>query len=221
MDVGSGVLLIWNDIAPGTEAGFRAWHDEEHIPERMAVPGFRRGRRLFGREAVPRWLTVYEADDPAVFSSPAYRARLDAPTARTAAMLPSFRLTERMAGYVAAARGCGRGTAMTAVRLWTPDGSAGLPGDGRLTRLADALAGDPGIVAVAVILRDAAGTGVRTAEKNLRTGDRRPPDAAVLVEERGKDASAASLSAEAAAILADAGRVSVDRYGLEFGLAAS
>ena len=41
---------IWNDIAPGMERAFRDWHDEEHIPERVGVPGFLSGRRFF----VPR-----------------------------------------------------------------------------------------------------------------------------------------------------------------------
>ena len=106
---GGGALLIWNDIAAGAEAAFREWHDEEHVPERVAIPGFLHGRRLFSRDATPRWLTFYEVDNVSVFSSPPYLARLDAPTPRTTAILPSFRMTQRMAGHVVRATGDGRG----------------------------------------------------------------------------------------------------------------
>ncbi|HMN86066.1 MAG TPA: hypothetical protein PKA74_08795 [Bauldia sp.] len=213
MKAGDGVLLIWNDIAAGSEAAFRAWHDEEHIPERMGVPGFLHGRRFFGAEAAPRWLTVYEAEAPSVFSSAPYRARLDRPSPRTSAILPSFRATERMAGHVVAATGWGRGPHMAAVRLRLPDGASGLEG------LLDRLRPGEGLVSAAVVAADMAGTAVRTAEKDLRTGDRDPPDAALLIE--AADPEAALLAA--ASILPPAGdaHVAVDRYRLEFGPSAA
>ena len=43
--LGSAVLAIWNDIAPGGDAEFNHWHTREHVPERVGVPGFLRGRR--------------------------------------------------------------------------------------------------------------------------------------------------------------------------------
>ena len=39
-----GILAIWHDCAPGREAEFEAWYQQEHLIERLAVPGF-----LFGR----------------------------------------------------------------------------------------------------------------------------------------------------------------------------
>ena len=42
---GSGVIAIWNDITDEGRANFYEWHDREHIPERVAIPGFLRGRR--------------------------------------------------------------------------------------------------------------------------------------------------------------------------------
>ncbi len=42
---GRALLAIWNGIAEEAEADFLAWHVREHIPERVAVPGFLRARR--------------------------------------------------------------------------------------------------------------------------------------------------------------------------------
>jgi len=42
---GSGVIAIWNDITEEGRANFYEWHDREHIPERVGIPGFLRGRR--------------------------------------------------------------------------------------------------------------------------------------------------------------------------------
>lgn len=54
--IGQGVLAIWNGIAPEAEAEFVAWHVREHIPERVGLPGFLRGRRYVGdAEAHPRY----------------------------------------------------------------------------------------------------------------------------------------------------------------------
>ena len=40
--LGQAVLAFWHDVAPGGEAEFDQWHLREHIPERLAVPGFPR-----------------------------------------------------------------------------------------------------------------------------------------------------------------------------------
>ena len=36
---------MWWNISPGTRAEFEDWHSHEHMPERLAIPGFRRGTR--------------------------------------------------------------------------------------------------------------------------------------------------------------------------------
>lgn len=42
---GQGAICIRNDITAEGEADFYAWHVEEHMPERIGIRGFRRGRR--------------------------------------------------------------------------------------------------------------------------------------------------------------------------------
>jgi hypothetical protein len=78
----SGILAIFNNVAPGREAEFEEWFQHEHLAERIAVPGFLLGRR---HEAVgnPRYFNFYVTTSVEVMKSPAYLARLDQPTSMT------------------------------------------------------------------------------------------------------------------------------------------
>jgi hypothetical protein len=75
------VLAIWTDIAPELEADFDEWYWREHLPERLCVPGFRRGRRLRAIDGAPRSLACYDLASVETIASPAYLERLDNPTA--------------------------------------------------------------------------------------------------------------------------------------------
>lgn len=53
------------------EAEFDRWYETEHIPERLACPGFLAATR-FRSEASPRYLTIYELAGPEALRSPEY-----------------------------------------------------------------------------------------------------------------------------------------------------
>jgi len=93
--LGQAAVVIFNDVTREGREAFYRWHDREHIPERLAIPGFRRGRRFGRRGHSPEWLTLYEADDLAVLTSRAYIDRLNAPTAATVSTVAHFRNTSR------------------------------------------------------------------------------------------------------------------------------
>jgi hypothetical protein len=93
--MGKAVVLIWNDVTQEGREGFYAWHDKEHIPERLSLDGFLRGRRYRGNDASPEWLTVYEARDMSVLTGEAYLERLNHPTPLTQASVKDFRNTAR------------------------------------------------------------------------------------------------------------------------------
>lgn len=78
--LGSAVVFILFDRAPGTLEDFYAWHDREHMPERLGVPGFLRGRRYHVVGIGPQFLTLYEARDLEVLVGPDYLQRLNNPT---------------------------------------------------------------------------------------------------------------------------------------------
>ena len=46
MLAGEAVIATWNGITPEGRDEFYAWHIQEHIPERVGFPGFRRGRHM-------------------------------------------------------------------------------------------------------------------------------------------------------------------------------
>jgi hypothetical protein len=72
-----GLLLTLTEPPPAMEEEFNAWYDEEHLPERLAIPGFRSARRwVSGRT----YLATYELDSAAVLQSAAYLARYQNPT---------------------------------------------------------------------------------------------------------------------------------------------
>jgi len=64
------------------EEEFNAWYDSEHLPERLAIPGFRSARR-WSADCAPaegKYRATYELDSPAVLQSPAYIARYSGAT---------------------------------------------------------------------------------------------------------------------------------------------
>jgi len=84
---GRGILAVWNNCAAGQETTYEAWYREEHLPERVGIPGFHFGRRYEALAATPRFFTYYVTDTPGILTSPAYAARLADPTPRTRAIM--------------------------------------------------------------------------------------------------------------------------------------
>lgn len=78
-----GILAIWNDCAPGHETEYEAWYQGEHLFERLAVPGFLRGRRYESVSGPPQYFTYYETASPHVLTSAAYLERVNNPTPLT------------------------------------------------------------------------------------------------------------------------------------------
>ena len=82
-----GVLAIWNDVEEGRESEFESWYKNEHLPERLAVPGFRLGRRFEALAGAPRYFCYYLTDSPDVLTSAAYLERLNHPTTWTRSIM--------------------------------------------------------------------------------------------------------------------------------------
>jgi hypothetical protein len=115
--LGRSAVVIWNDVVPEGREQFYAWHDKEHIPERLSLPGFRRGRRFVRPDHSPEWLTMYEAVDVRALVSPEYLASLNAPTPATVSTLKHFRNTSRAACRVVHSVGSSTGGHVLAMRL--------------------------------------------------------------------------------------------------------
>lgn len=169
--LGAGAVLVWNDVADEGREQFYDWHDKEHIPERLAIPGFRRGRRYARPGHSPEWLTVYEADDLDVVVSPEYLRRLNSPTPGTTRTLPYFRNTSRAVCRIVRSTGSSSGGHMLAMRLDVPaaQGEA-------MCRYVDAnvfarALALTGVVACHLYAADQQASYLRTAESNTREFD--------------------------------------------------
>jgi hypothetical protein len=78
-----GILAIWNDAAPGRDADLNLWFQNEHLEERLGVPGFLYGRRHQAISGACGYFNFYLVQSPAVLTSPAYLERLNNPTPMT------------------------------------------------------------------------------------------------------------------------------------------
>lgn len=116
--LGGAVLAFWHDLAPGTDIDdFNRWHNREHIPERVGVPGFLRGRRYEVAGPGPSYFILYETDGLGVLESTPYLERLDNPSPWTRRALPQFRNSKRTACRTVLSLGGGMGGALATIDL--------------------------------------------------------------------------------------------------------
>lgn len=118
---GQAFLALWNDIARAREPEYDQWHTLEHVPERVAVTGFKGARRYFNRSRqCHRYFTLYDVDSRATFDSEEYLDLLEHPTPWSASMRPDFSNVVRSICTVVTTRGTGIGAAM-AILCVPPD----------------------------------------------------------------------------------------------------
>jgi hypothetical protein len=170
--IGDAALGIWLDVDTAGLDDFNAWYRRQHLPERLSVPGFLRGRRYQTTGDGPVYFTLYETVDAAVLSSAPYLERLDDPTDWTRRALPRVRRmvrnayrrvagspTDRVAPHLLTVRikpHSGRGPA---VKRWLVEEAVG------------AFAGVDGVAGVALYESDGGGTSVVTEERRIVGGE--------------------------------------------------
>jgi len=103
--LGNGALAMWWDMASDMRAEFEDWHSHEHFPERMAIPGFRRGTRWMSATGDDSVFVLYEVDSHEVLGSAAYVAHLNAPTPWSTRMMPHHRNMVRSQCHVISSHG--------------------------------------------------------------------------------------------------------------------
>ena len=85
---GRGLLMIYSDIAPENEEEFNRWYDEEHIPERLSIPGVLNAARYLALQGGPKYLACYELAEPVAWHSDAWQYWLKNPTEWSQRMSP-------------------------------------------------------------------------------------------------------------------------------------
>lgn len=172
---GTGRLALWHTCAPGHEAAFEEWYKTEHLAERLAIPGFLRGRRWEAASRTPGFFTYYETVEPEILTSAAYKERLDAPTPATRYIMSNVmrNLSRTICWVDAAAGNLGGSWALSVLNAQAVD--------------THALAKEAGVARVEV-WRATDGTPDMSEEEAIRGGDQRIESCLVVETMREDDA---------------------------------
>ena len=183
----SGAVAIWHDIEPDGLAEFYAWHGEEHMPERVSIPGFRCGRRFIAQSGELAFFNLYETDSPEVVKGADYKTRLDHPTPRTLSAVKHFRHVARSLCRVAvkltnAQSGLSQGGLVATLR-YDIDETLEKQHLHRLEKeVLPALAQCQGICSMSLLLADRVASGYVNAEQRARNAANGVPPIALIVE---------------------------------------
>ena len=115
--LGTAAVTMWWNVAPEMRAEWEDWHSSEHMPERLAIPGFLRGTRFVAQSGEPSYFVLYEVTQPAVMTGGAYLERLNNPTPWSRKMMPHHRNMVRSLCLVREGYGGGVAQSIATVRL--------------------------------------------------------------------------------------------------------
>lgn len=166
--LGAATLAMWWDVRPAVLQELEDWHSHEHLPERLGIPGFRRGSR-WRSVAGEGMCMVYELESHAVLQSPAYLARLNAPTPWSTRMMPEHRNMVRSQCHVLESRGGMVASHCLSLRLSPQPGREAALRQALRTRIAE-FALRPGLSGLH-LLRHEAPAMAPTTEQKIRGGD--------------------------------------------------
>lgn len=196
---GHAAVAIWHDIAPEGRAQFYDWHGTEHMPERVAIPGFRRGRRYIARDADLEYFNLYEAGSPEILTGSGYHDRLNNPTPWTVDTVKHFRRVARSLCRVAASFGAGQGGLVATCRYDVPDDAAVGHIDALSRTLLPDLARHGAVAGAHLLVADADASSAENAESKARGVANRVPRWIVVLEGWGDGDAFADLCRESLA----------------------
>lgn len=98
--LGNAALVVWGEVDSSQvdETALNDWWTNEHLPERLSIPGFQRARRYFSRDdsgIQTKYLTLYEVLDLDVLTSQPYMEKLNNPTPGTEKHIPTLATMQR------------------------------------------------------------------------------------------------------------------------------
>ena len=81
-NIGNTILVVMMDVDPEHEDEFNEWYNDEHLPERLEIPGYVSARRfkLEEGEGVLRYLCIWELEDGSPLQSEQYKAQRARPS---------------------------------------------------------------------------------------------------------------------------------------------
>lgn len=213
---GSGAVAIWHDLAPEGRDEFYAWHGTEHMPERVGIAGFLRGRRYVAVRANLQYFNLYETLSPQVLTGPDYQQRLNNPTPWTAATVKHFRNVARSICRVGASFGTGQGGLVATWRYDVAEDASAAHIDALAQRILPQLAEQTMIAGIHLLIADTAASAVDSAERAIRGSENRIPRWVIVMESWGDEEPFAELCDTHLSdqVLADAGASGPAEFGL-------
>src|SRR4051794_22600487 len=168
--LGEAAVAMWWNVRPEQRSEFGDWHSHEHFPERMSIPGFRRGSRWTSTRDAEGFFVLYELEAYKTLTSKGYLDRLNAPTPWSTKMMPHHLGMVRSQCRVDASVGGGLATSLATVRLSPGDENRLALRDRIVGTLAD-LASKPGMTGAHLLMTDTPPAGAPTREQEIRGSD--------------------------------------------------
>ena len=112
-----GVLAVWNDVDPQVEREYHEWYIQQHMLERLSIPGFLVARRYEAVTSGLKYFTYYLTNSIEVLKSPAYLQKLNYPTDWTRKIMPGFKNNSRSACRQTIDMGMGIGGAAVTMEI--------------------------------------------------------------------------------------------------------
>ncbi|MHC2735219.1 hypothetical protein ACVMFA_000980 [Bradyrhizobium liaoningense] len=122
--LGKAAVAMWWSVRPEQRSEFSDWHSHEHFPERMSIPGFRRGSRWSSTTDAEGFFVLYELERYEVLTSQEYLDRLNAPTPWSRKMMPHHLGMVRSQCRIIASFGGGVAASLATLRLSPQAGRA-------------------------------------------------------------------------------------------------
>jgi len=168
--LGEAAVAMWWNVAPEQRSEFGDWHSHEHFPERVSIPGFRRGSRWTSTRDAEGFFVLYELEQYETLTSKGYLDRLNAPTPWSTKMMPHHRNMLRSQCRVAASFGGGVAASLATISLSPADGKEAELKTALVAALHE-LASKPGLTGAHLLITDTPKMRTRTTEQQIRGSD--------------------------------------------------
>lgn len=182
---GEAIVTIWHDIADAGRDEFYWWHIHEHMPERVGIPGFLRGRRYIAEDGSPEFFTLYEAKAVDVLASQGYFDRLNNPTPWTLRTVKHIQNVARSIQHVHFSAGPGMGGYLLTMQFEVddPDGFV----ETICSNVLSQITAVKGIAGVHMGETDLNTSQTKTREREQRGGETKTPGWSLLIEAPRRD----------------------------------
>jgi hypothetical protein len=168
--LGKAAVAMWWNVRAEQRSEWGDWHSHEHFPERLGIPGFRRGSRWTSALDAEGFFVLYELEQYETLTSKGYLDRLNAPTPWSQKMMPHHLNMVRSQCRLASSFGGGVAAALATIRL--------SPKAGRESGLKDMLSqtllgcvDKPGLTGGHLLMTDTPKTSAPTTEQQIRGSD--------------------------------------------------